>query len=72
MGSELITTYHINSVSYYLWAYYDSIEDYDNHKPSFYDLFDEDGYCLNEGDPYYKFPSYDEVSNFIMRFVDVR
>lgn len=69
MGSELVATFYIDQNKYDLWAYYDCMSDYDSRKVSYYDLFDEDGSCLNEGDPYYKFPSYDEVFDFIKEVI---
>jgi hypothetical protein len=69
MGSDLVATFYINTCKYNLWAVYDSMDDYDHRRVSFYDLYDEDGHCLNEGDPYYSFPSYDEVYDFIQEVV---
>lgn len=31
----------------------------------YYDLFDEDGVCLNLGDPLYEIPTEDEVRQFL-------
>lgn len=47
--------------TYNVFACYDSMEDFDNRKVSFYDVYDNSGLCVNEGDPFYDFPSWDEV-----------
>lgn len=47
--------------TYNVFACYDSLEDYDNRKVSFYDVYDDSGLCVNEGEPFYDFPSWDEV-----------
>lgn len=48
---------------YEVYAYYDSIRDRDNRNVSHYDIFDKNGVCVNEGSPYYSFPSWQEVFN---------
>ena len=65
-NSELVATYHIQDKNYYLYACYDNWQDRNDRKVSFYDLYDKRGYCVNEGDPYYKFPSWHEIYDFIM------
>ena len=72
MGSELVCVFFVDSAKYYLWAYYDCMNDYDNHKVGYYDLFDENGSCLNEGDPYYEFPSYKDIYDFVTEVINVR
>ena len=64
-NSELVTTYHIGSSNYYLYACYNSYEDRDTRNVSFYDLYDKFGHCLNEGDPYDTFPTWHEIYDFI-------
>jgi hypothetical protein len=60
-NNELVATYHVDDSNYYLYACYDNWEDRNNRKVSFYDLYDKRGYCVNEGDPYYSFPSWYEI-----------
>lgn len=43
---------------YNIFAYYDSIEDFDNRKVSFYDIYDDSGLCVNEGEPFFDMPSW--------------
>jgi hypothetical protein len=59
--NELIVTYHVGDNNYYLYAYYECHQDYDDFNISYYDLFDKHGGCLNEGNPFYEFPSYKEI-----------
>ena len=46
---------------YNVFAYYESLEDYDNRNVDFYDIYDESGLCVNEGDPFYELPTWKEV-----------
>jgi hypothetical protein len=62
MNNEIIATYYYDNVSAFdAVACYDSWKDYDNRKVSFYDIFDKDGLCVNEGDPIYSLPTWDFV-----------
>lgn len=47
--------------TYNVFACYDSLEDYSNRKVDFYDIYDESGLCVNEGEPYYTMPTWQEV-----------
>ena len=52
---------------YNVFACYNSIQDYDNRNVSFYDVYDESGLCVNEGESFYDFPSWQEVfDNYYM------
>ena len=66
--NELVAKYVYDSsvkYGYYnVYACYDSIEDFDSRKVSFYDLYDCDGNCVNEGEPFYTFPSWQEVYEY--------
>ena len=63
--TELVATFiydgSVDYGTYRIFACYDSIEDFDNRKVSFYDIYDVDGNCVNEGEPFYNFPSFQEV-----------
>lgn len=63
--TEQVATYiydkNVPFGTYNIFACYDSMEDYDNRKVSFYDIYEESGLCVNEGDPHYYFPTWDEV-----------
>jgi hypothetical protein len=39
------------------------LESYDNRKIDFYDVYTENGECVNEGEPYFEFPSWDDIYN---------
>lgn len=61
----MIVTIVVWPFKYYnVYACYDSIEDFDNRKVLFYDLYDCDGNCVNEGDPFYEMPSWREIYEF--------
>jgi hypothetical protein len=49
--------------TYNIFACYESLEDYDNRNVDFYDIYDESGLCVNEGDPFYDVPSWNDVYN---------
>jgi hypothetical protein len=48
---------------YEVYAIYDTLKDMDDRTPSFYDLFNKEGICVNEGNPYYNVPSWEYVYN---------
>ena len=66
--NELVATYvydpGVNYGSYRVYACYDSLEDYDNRKVDFYDVYDINGICVNEGEPFYNFPSWNEIYEY--------
>lgn len=49
---------------YNVYACYDSMSDYDNRAVSFYDIYDCDGNCVNEGEPFYSFPTWGEIYEY--------
>lgn len=65
---ELVATYYydpsVDYGKYNVFACYDTMQDYDDRKVSFYDVYDGDGYCANEGDPFYTMPSWQEIYEF--------
>lgn len=65
MNDEHIATYlydaeHDDGV-YEVYAIYDSWSDRDDRKISFYDVFNKKGICVNEGDPFYSLPSWQDI-----------
>lgn len=55
---------------YDIYACYDSDRDYSNRNVSFYDVYDKAGRCVNEGDPFYQLPEWQEVyDNYYMPHV---
>ena len=50
--------------TYDVFACYESLEDYDNRKVSFYDIYDNSGLCVNEGEPFYEFPSWQQIYDY--------
>lgn len=62
--NERVATYVMDDVSYDIVACYDSGIDMDNRDVSFYDVYNnKTGECVNEGDPWYTFPTWQEVFN---------
>jgi hypothetical protein len=49
---------------YNVFACYDSVEDYDKRNVSFYDIYDNSGLCVNEGEPFYEFPTWKQIYEF--------
>lgn len=46
---------------YNIYACYDNMYDYDKRKVSFYDVYDNSGLCVNEGEPFYEFPTWQQI-----------
>jgi len=63
--NELVAKYvYDQSISfgyYNVYACYDSVEDFDKRNVVFYDVYDSEGNCMNDGDPFYSFPSRNEI-----------
>ena len=66
--NELVAKYvYDQSISfgyYNVYACYDSMEDFDKRNVAFYDVYDSEGNCMNESDPFYSFPSWNEIYDF--------
>jgi hypothetical protein len=64
--NELVATYVMDDVLYDVFACYDSWADMDTRNVSFYDVYNQKtGACVNEGDPFYEFPTWDDIfSNY--------
>lgn len=64
MNEHVATYYYDMQVEYGtfdIYACYDSYNDYRDRNVSFYDVYDKAGTCVNEGDPFYQFPTFDEI-----------
>lgn len=62
MVNELVATYIMDDIKYDIYACYDSYRDMDLRNVSFYDVYnDKTGECVNEGDPFYNFPTWNEI-----------
>jgi hypothetical protein len=64
--NEKVATYVMDDVQYDIYASYDSWADMDTRNVSFYDVYNQKtGACVNEGDPFYEFPTWDDIfSNY--------
>jgi hypothetical protein len=67
--NERVATYVMDDVTFSVYACYDSLRDMDERKVAFYDVYsDKAGVCVNEGDPFYGFPTWQEVfDNYYQR-----
>ena len=60
--NERVATYIMDDVQYDVYACYDSHRAMDERNVSFYDVYNsKTGACVNEGDPFYEFPTWQEV-----------
>lgn len=62
-NTEHIATYYYDNngagqETYEIMAIYDSVDEYARRKPSYYEIYDKSGSCLNEGAPLYEMPQY--------------
>ncbi len=68
MNDEHVATYIYDPIVehgvYEVYAIYETITDRDNRNVSWYDVFDKNGKCVNEGDPFYEMPSWKEIFDF--------
>ncbi len=52
-----------------VYGCWDKLSDYEKGKrPQFYDVYDELGTCLNEGDPYFRKPTKSELIDLVESF----
>jgi len=49
---------------YNVYAYYDSVEDFNERNVAFYDVHDSDGNCMSEDNPFYTFPTWNEIYEY--------
>ena len=60
--NERVATYYFDDVPYDVYACYESWDDMDCRNVSFYDVYNaKNGSCVNEGDPFYEFPSWQDI-----------
>jgi|LakMenEpi03Aug12_release.lakeMendotaPanAssembly.Ray.scaffolds.fasta_scaffold452238_2 hypothetical protein len=67
--NERVAIYVMDDAEFSVYACYDSWDDMDNRDVSFYDVYnDKTGECVNEGDPFYEFPTWKQVfDNYYQR-----
>lgn len=69
MNNEIVAIYYYDNFTtkpdstFEIVACYDSWEDFDKRNVSHYDIYDKTGVCVNEGDPWHKIPSWEEINN---------
>ena len=63
MESEIVGTYYIGDQKYYLYGAYKDMTPENEY--DFYDIYDSNGICLNEGDPFWEIPPPMEMQEYI-------
>lgn len=63
MGNELLATYYINFKKYNIFGCWDNYTP--KYEYDFFDVFNEKGICINEGCPFYDFPTRKEIKEFL-------
>jgi hypothetical protein len=65
MNEEHVATYiydpRLDYGVYEIYAIYDTVGDRDNRNVSWYDIYDKNGVCVNEGHPWYEMPTWQQV-----------
>lgn len=72
--NEHVATYYYDMQAdhgvFEVYACYASKKDMDNRNVDFYDVYDKKGVCVNEGDPFYTFPKWQQIfDNYYMPHV---
>jgi hypothetical protein len=66
--NELVATYiydpNVEYGSYNVYACYANLQDYDERKVEFYDVYESNGVCVNEGEPFYEMPSWKDIYEY--------
>ena len=68
MGNELIAKYYIFGKEYRIFGCWDK-ETLENEF-DFYDVYNKSGICVNEGEPFWEFPTYNELREYIEEVVN--
>ena len=73
--NEHVATYYydmtVNHGVFEVYACYASQKDMDNRNVDFYDVYNKNGVCVNEGDPFYTFPKWQQIfDRYYMPYVN--
>lgn len=63
MGNELVAIYFICGKKYSVFGCWDN--ETPEYTFDFYDVHDEDGICINEGEPFWEMPNRAELKEYI-------
>lgn len=70
--SELLAEYHYGDGRIIrVYACYESAHDMDKRRASFWDCYDADGACVNEGDPWYGMPTWAQCLRYYVKGAEV-
>ena len=65
--TEKVATYvYDNSVKYGIYnviASYKDLNDYNDRKVDYYEVYDDSGLCVDDDSPFYDFPTWNEIYN---------
>jgi len=68
MNNERVATYIFDERLSYgvfdVFACYQTWKDRDNRNVDFYDVYNKNGQCVNEGDPFYQMPTWDDIYEY--------
>jgi hypothetical protein len=66
--NELVAIYiydpSVEYGAYKIYACYDNMKDYDERNVAFYDVYENNGICVNEGEPFYTMPSWRDIYEY--------
>lgn len=61
----IVRIQEIDDNKYTIWAVVEETENIDDERINYYDVFDDKGFCINEGDPFYNLPNKKELEEYI-------
>lgn len=70
MGNELVAIYYICSKKYYIYGCWD--KETPEQEFDFYDIHGEDGFCINESEPFWSMPSRNELKEYIEEVINYK
>ena len=63
MGNQAVGLYWICGQEYTIYGCWD--KDTKENCFDFYDVYNAEGICINEGEPFYKFPTWEELKEYL-------
>jgi len=63
MGNEMLAIYIIGFEKYTVYGCWDN--DTLELEYDFFDVYDENGECINEGNPFWEFPTRQEIKEYV-------
>ena len=63
MDNQLIASIYLNHKTYDIYGCWD--RETPENKFDFYDVYDEDGFCINEGEHFYTYPTFEILQDYL-------